>query len=925
MASAVTFFVNGNKVTADPDNKGSLLDFLRDKIHLMGTKNGCGTGHCGACTVIIDGKARRACQVRLAKMGGKKVETIEGLASNGILHPIQSAFVETGAVQCGFCTPGMIMAAKALLDQNPDPAIEEIQKAFEHNLCRCTGYVKIIDAVRLAAKEGYAKTRLPREIGMSGARIGDSFPDYDVLAKVQGEPIFAADLLREKMVFGKILWSKFPHALIKKIDTERAKKAPGVRAVLTAEDIPGSKFFGRIKADNPILCSDRVRFQGDAVAMVFAETLDLAKQAAGLIDVEYEELPVISSMADALREDAPLLHKEGNICKEIVHAIGDVEEARKQASHIVSGRFETVAVDPAFLEPEAGIGLFEEGLLTVYLPTQGPFHARERIAECVSLPVERVRVVVTPLGGGHGGRTDSGFACLLGLAAFKLGVPIKIVMDREETLLVGTKKHPFQMDYEVGADDKGMLLFVKAKLLADSGPYTSLTVRVLDQAAIFFCGPYEVHNARVEARAVFTNNANTSAMRGFGINQVAVAMESLMDELSRELGMDPFELRRRNVLTLGKKTVAGQILNSSVGIMETLDRCEESLSREIDHFRSLYVGNPTKRLGIGVASAFKNVGAGKGRPEDAGAIFSLENDGTVLARVSGVDMGQGFRTAMLQIAVQTTGLSPKLFRLITGDTLLTPKHNCAIGERQTLICGSAARLAAEDFRANLISLVSNKYGRPPESLEVREDRIIDRGSGETVVTLKDLVRGLEPGQTVTGQCEYLAPPTYALYDTEARKRVPPEEYRNYPSYAYTTHAAIIEVDTVSGKVKVLKIIAAHDVGVAINPQKIEGQIEGSTVMGLGYALSEQFIVEKGIFKTRTIGDCGIPTIRDIPAIEVIIIEDPEPIGPYGAKGISEIATVPATPAILNALYDALGKRFYSIPVKPEKVLEKLKS
>lgn len=919
---AAAFFVNGKKVIADPDGQGSLLAFLRDTLHLMGTKNGCGTGHCGACTVIIDGKARRACQVRLANMNGRKVETIEGLSPDGQIHPIQSAFIKTGAIQCGFCTPGMVMATKALLDQNPNPTVQEIKKALEHNLCRCTGYVKIIEAVMLAAKERHTEAPLSRET-VPGARIGESFPDYDALAKVRGEPIFAADLLKENMVFGKVLWSRFPHARIKKIDPARAKEIPGVRAVLTAEDIPGSKCFGRIKADNPILCSDRVRFLGDAVALVFADTMDLARRAAELIDVEYGELPGVFSMADALRVDAPAIHKDGNICKEIVHEIGDVEEARKQSAHIVSGHFETVAVDPAYLEPDAGIGLFEDGLLTVYLPTQAPFHTRQQIAECVNLPVEKVRVVVTPLGGGHGGRTDSGFGCLLGLGAFRLGVPVKIVLDREETFRMGTKKHPFQMDYEVGADREGKILFVKAKLLADAGPYTSLTVRVLDQAAIFFCGPYEVLNARVDACAVFTNNANTSAMRGFGINQVAVAMESLMDELSRKLNMNPFELRRRNVLAVGKKTVAGQILTSSVGIRETLDRCEEALALEIDQFRSKYANNRTKRLGIGVASAFKNVGAGKGRPEDAGAIFNLERDGTVLARVSGVDMGQGFRTAMLQIAVEATGLAPQLIRLITGDTLLTPKHNCAIGERQTLICGKAALLAALEFRTNLLSRAAGRFGCLPENLELREDRIVDKTSGEFILTLGSLAEELAPGEIIIGQCEYLAPPTYALYDIEARKRVPPEEYRNYPSYAYTTHVAIVEVDTVSGKVKVLKIIAAHDVGVAINPQKIEGQIEGSTLMGLGYALKEEFVVEKGIFRTRTYQDCGIPTILDVPAIEVIIIEDPEPIGPYGAKGISEIATVPATPAILNALYDALGKRFYTIPVKPEKVLRLL--
>jgi CO/xanthine dehydrogenase Mo-binding subunit/aerobic-type carbon monoxide dehydrogenase small subunit (CoxS/CutS family) len=922
--TVVQFVVNGKQVITDPEESMTLLDFLRDKLSLMGTKNGCGTGHCGACTVVIDGKARRSCQVRLKNMERKKVETIEGLASNGQLHPIQSAFVKAGAIQCGFCTPGIIMATKALLDQNLDPDIEDIQRALEHNLCRCTGYVKIVDAIRLAARDMQASAApAPEKPLEPQARIGQSIPDYDSLAKVRGEPIFAADLVKEKMLFGKVLWSAFPHARIKKIDGKRAKELPGVQAVLTADDIPGSKCFGRVKADNPILCSDRVRFLGDAVALVVAESQDAARDACNLIDVHYEELPGVFSIAESLRDGATLLHADGNICKEISHEIGNVDEARKKCRHIVSGHFETVAVDPGYLEPDAGVAFFEDDILTIYFPTQGPFHARQQVAESLNLPVEKVRVVVTPLGGGHGGRTDSGFACLLGLAAFKTGMPVKIVLDREETLRVGTKKHPFQMDYEIGADADGNLLFVKAKLLADAGPYTSLTVRVLDQAVIFATGPYEVPNARIDALAAFTNNANTSAMRGFGINQVAVPVESLLDELSRKMGIDPFELRRRNVLAVGKKTLAGQILTSSVGIQATIDKAEASLVRETDQFRALYTHDPSKRLGIGIASAFKNVGAGKGRAEDAGAIFTLERDGTVLARVSGIDMGQGFRTVILQIAVEVTGLAPQVLRLITGDTLLTPKHNCAIGERQTLICGKAALMAGNEFKTNLLAKAAALSGFSPESLDVLEDRIIDKASGRTIVTLEELGRKLAPSETVKGECEYLAPPTYALYDVEARKRVPPEEYRNYPSYAYTTHVAFVEVDTLSGKVRVLKIIAAHDVGVAINPQKIEGQIEGSTLMGLGYALKEEFVVEKGIFRSRNYKDCGIPTIRDMPSIEVIIVEDPEPMGPYGAKGISEIATVPATPAILNAIYDAIGKRIYSIPAKPGKILELL--
>ena len=378
MAERVMFWVNGKQVHVEPDRKTTLLDYLRDTLHLMGTKNGCGTGGCGACTVIIDGLSRRSCQVKLSRMEGRKVETIESLASKGVLHPIQSAFIKTGAIQCGFCTPGMIMATKALLDQNPKPDRQAIEQALRHNVCRCTGYVKIIDAVMLAAREmqnkAPAESRQHEEVS---ARIGQSIPDYDALEKVRGAPVFAADQLRENMVFGKVVWSRFPHAVITKIDTAEAKRHPGVKAVLTAEDIPGSKFFGRIKADNPILCSDRVRFLGDAVALVFADTLDAAGEAAGLVKVEYEELPGVFTIAESMKDGAPSIHEGGNICKHIVHEVGDVDKARQECSHVVTGHFETVAVDPAYLEPDAGLGLFEEGLLTVYLPTQSPFHTRQ--------------------------------------------------------------------------------------------------------------------------------------------------------------------------------------------------------------------------------------------------------------------------------------------------------------------------------------------------------------------------------------------------------------------------------------------------------------------------------------------------------------------------------------------------------------------
>ena len=924
MGDKVKFWVNGEQVIFKGDTKANLLDFLRNQLHLKGAKNGCGKGQCGTCTVIIDGKPMRACQIRLARMDGKRVETIEGLAPKGNLHPIQSAFIKTGAVQCGFCTPGVIMGTKALLDQNPDPSISEIKQALKHNICRCTGYVKIIDAVKLAAKNmQFKKAFVSLEEIDQSARIGQSIPDYDAIQKVRGELLFAGDLEREEMLYGKVLWSKYPHAKIKKINDEKAQNIKGIRAIFTAKDIPGLKYFGRVKPDQPIICSDEVRFLGEVVAVAFAENIDVAKEAVKLIEVEYEELPGIFSLKQVSDDGASVTPDNSDICKHFVHEIGDIQEGRKKSDIVVSGHFRTPAVDPAYLEPDAGLAVYMDGVLTVYLPTQAPFEIHDQIAKALNLPLERVRVIVTPLGGSYGGKTEGGLACLLALGAFKLNEPVKITFEREETLRVGTKKHPFEMDYEVGANKEGKLQFVKAKLVADAGPYTTATPRVLDQAAIFACGPYEVPNAYVEALALYTNNANGGPMRGYGINQVAFAVESLLDELSRKLGIDPFELRRRNALDIGKRTFSGQFLNASVGIKATIDRCEEALAREIQQYRILYENQPTKKLGVGIASAFKNVGSGKGKPEDAGAIFILERDGSVLVRVSGVDMGQGFRTAMLQIAVEATRLSPKLIKLITGDTLLTHKHSSATGQRQILISGNAVRLAGQEFKNELLSRAAKIAGHLYEDLELHRQGVVSKVSQQQIISLEELAQALPPAEKIKGECEYLSPPTYALSDTEARKRVPPEEYRNFPSHAYTTHVALVEVDTVSGQVKVLKIIAAHDVGVAINPQKIEGQIEGSCLMGLGYALSEEFIVAKGIFKTRFLKDCGIPTILDMPSIEVIVIEDPEPLGPYGAKGISEVATVPTTPAILNAIYDAIGKRFYSIPVKPEKILRAL--
>ena len=462
---------------------------------------------------------------------------------------------------------------------------------------------------------------------------------------------------------------------------------------------------------------------------------------------------------------------------------------------------------------------------------------------------------------------------------------------------------------------------VDASLLSDTGAYTNLGPRVIDQACIFACGPYEVPNLRVEGWAVHTNNVNASAFRGFGINQAAVAIESLLDEAARSLDLDPFELRFKNALKEGSTTAAGEILRRSVAIKETITAARDALEEELPHIKKM--ATPGKRLGIGVAAGFKNVGAGKGKVDDAGAIFTLLPGGKVQLRASAVDMGQGIRTTLVQIARQVLPLPEDNLELITGDTALTPKHGGAVAERQTLISGNAVLEAAKRFRTELLHAAATVLAAPTEEVEIFSDGVVHLRT-ENHLSLDKLERTLrDRGEEVAAEFIYVAPKTLALADVEGRKRIPPEEYRNYPAYAYTTQVAAVEVDRDTGEVRLLKVLAAHDVGRAINPQKIEGQIEGSCHMAQGYALSEEYPVEQGHPKVRTYHDLHVPTIMDAPPVRTLIVEKPDSTGPMGAKGISEVATVPLTPAILNAIHDAVGVRIRDLPATPDKILSAL--
>ena len=929
----VEFELNGEIVSAQVDGKRSLMRYLRDDLGLMGTKDGCSSGDCGSCVVLVDGKPQDACIFLMRRAGGTKIETIDGLAqADGTLHPIQAAFLDRGAVQCGFCIPGMIMSTKALLDENPKPTEDEIREGLKENICRCTGFMPIFDAVSKAS-EWLENEELYDEWEPKYGPMGTSAVLLDGHESVQGKLPFADDLTMEGMLHGKVVWSDHAYARIVSLDTSKAEEAPGIHSVLTAADVPGLNAHGRTVPDQPVFCFDLVRFTGDPLCLVLADTREQAEAAAELVKVEYEVIPGLFEIRDSLKEDAPQLVESspGNVCKALTHVVGDVDAAFATAPHVVEGHFTTQRQDHAYLEPFAALAnVDEDGTVIVRTPQQAPFETREQLTKVLDLPREKIRIISTPVGGGFGGKLEIAIEGMIAVATYVTRRPVKLTLGRDETLRTGVKRHPFICDYKVAMDDDGLLLAVDATMLCDGGPYTGNSPRVIDQAAIFSCGPYRVPNVRIDGKAVLTNNPLGGAFRGYGINQAAVAMEQLFDELALKLGRDPFELRRINMLVVGDETITGQQLPSSVGAVPTLDVCKKAFDEEWPEYEKL--ARPGYKIGWGVAAGYKNVGAGKGKIDDAGATFRLKKNGRIALTASVIDVGQAIRTTMVQLASESTGLPFTIFDLTTQDTALVHPHRSASGQRQTLVSGNAVVIAGREFKEKLLALVGEWYDKKPEELAIVGTEVRTQWTQyvveEKLVSLAEIyARAKAEGVSLDTEAEYIAPQTWPLSDQEARKTVPKEKYRNYPTYAYATQVAIVGVDEETGQVDLLRVIAAHDVGVAINPQQIRGQIIGSVSMGQGLALSENYPAVNGTppWKRLDYRRLGVPVSTNAASVRVEIVEDPFPEGPYGAKGISEIATVPSTPAILNAVYNATGVRTYHLPVDPKTLKERIAS
>ncbi|RME86940.1 MAG: aldehyde oxidoreductase [Anaerolineae bacterium] len=927
----LSFTVNGQKYRLSITPGETLADVLRKRLRLTGTKIGCEEAECGACTVLVDGEPVLSCIYPAERAEGREVLTIEGVSSllsakekgEETLHPLQEAFILHGAVQCGFCIPGQIMTAYALLQRNPNPTREEIRHALKDTLCRCGGYPSIENAVLAAAHalrtgEPVQPPSLPSS-ARAGHLVGHPQVRPDAVAKVTGQARFTDDLAFEGMLYARVRRAGVPHAIVRRVDVGKARALPGVHAVLTAEDVPGENRHGLIRDDWPVLVGvgERVRYVGDAIALVAAESQEIADRAAGLIEVEFDPQPVLSGPRQALRPDAPELHPGGNLLEHIKVRKGDVEIGFAEADVVLERTFFTPTYDHAFLEPECSIAVpTEDGRMEVYVGSQIPYADRAQVARALGWPQERVRIVGQTMGGGFGGKEDIAGQIHAALLAHATGRPVKLLFDRHESLLVHPKRHATEIRVKVGARRDGRLTAIETELYGDTGAYASLGTKVMARATTHSAGPYDVPHVRADCYAVYTNNPPAGAFRGFGVTQSAFAIESMMDELAATLKMDPVELRRLNALRVGSTTSTGQVLRESVGLLECIERVEAEMRRlsgGTDPFAPRPVeGAPHKVRAWGVAVAFKNTGLGGGAPDKAAAEVELYPDGVAEVRTSSAELGQGLVSVLQLIVAEELSLPPERVRVLVMDTDRTPDGGPTTASRQTFVSGNAARMAAQTLRAAMASALAERYDCPPQ--EVRFVEGLAQVNG-TSVPLGEVVQLMKAqGQEPRALYEYWAPETRPLG----------EGGDMHFAFAFAAQAAEVEVDTLTGEVRVVRVITANDVGTAVNPLGLKGQMEGGVMMGIGTALTERFVLEEGRVVTDRLARYRIPSILHMPEIISIIVEHPVEAGPYGAKGIGEIVSIPTAPAIANAIYHAVGVRVERLPVDQEEIARALR-
>ena len=928
MTNQISLAVNGIQHTLEAKPNETLSGLLREILRLTGTKIGCEEAECGACTVLIDGEPVVSCIYPAERADGKTVVTIEGLAQRVHeemkLHPLQEAFIEHGAVQCGFCIPGQIMTAYALLKRNPDPTSDDVRFALKDTLCRCAGYPAIENAILAAAQalrtgEPVQKPKIPDSIHTHKS-VGHTHTRHDGVDKVIGTAIYTDDLVFDGMLYAKVRRAMIPHGFLTKLDISKAKALPGVLAVLTAEDIPGERNHGLVIYDWPVMVGvgERVRYIGDALAIVAAETQEIAEQASVLIEAEFDLQPVITNPVQARQEGVPQIHEKGNLLKHIKVRKGDMEKGFAEADVILEHTFHTPTTDHAFLEPECSIGVpMPDGRMEIYVGSQIPYQDRTQVARAMGWPESRVRIVGQLMGGGFGGKEDVMGQIHVAMLANVTQRPVKLLFDRHESLLVHPKRHATQIRVRIGAKKNGRIIACDTELYGDTGAYASLGEKVMTRATTHSAGPYDIEHVRADCYAMYTNNPPAGAFRGFGVTQSAFAVESMMDMLAEKLNIEPVELRRINALHVGSITNTGQELRESVGLVECIDKvssamCQVSGLPSEELFKPHMTPDASHLIrSWGFAAAYKNTGLGGGAPDKAGAEVELYDNGTFEVRSSSAEMGQGLVTVMRLTVAEEMAVSPERVRVLVMDTDLTPNGGPTTASRQTYVTGNASRYAAKTLRDAITATMAEKYDVRPE--QIRFENGIVHANGHSMTYAEVAKEMKDMGQHPRALYEYEAPKTQPL-GTGGDMHF---------AFSFGAQAAEVEVNKLTGEVRVLKVISANDVGMAVNPLGLQGQVEGGVMMGLGNCLTEEFIMDNGYVVTDHLARYRVPGIMLTPEITSIIVEHLTAEGPYGAKGVGEICSIPTTPAITNAIYNAVGVRIDKLPVDQELIAREL--
>lgn len=846
-----SFTVNGKLV--ETEKEVSLLRFLRDDLKLKSIKDGCSQGACGTCTIIIDGKATRACVMTTKRAQGMNIVTVEGL-SDEEKEIFVYAFGAKGAVQCGFCIPGMVMSGKALVDKNPNPTEAEIKEAIKGNICRCTGYKKIIEAIDLVAQIKRGEKQIDKELEKGDCfGVGSNAFRIDVREKVLGYGEYCDDVEMDDMLHVSAVRSKYPRARILDIDFSEALAMDGVVAVYTAKDVPNNK-VGHLQQDWDVMIpkGEITRFVGDAICLVVAESEDILKKAKALVKVDYEVLEPVRNITEAMAKDAPNIHPNGNLCQSRHVRRGDTEAAIKNSKYVITETFDTPFTEHAFLEPECAIAFPYKDGVKIYSSDQSVFDTRKEVAIMFGWDPEKVVVENKLVGGGFGGKEDVTTQHISALCAYKLNRPVKAKFSRDESLAFHPKRHAMHGTFTLGCDENGIFTGLDCDIYFDTGAYASLCGPVLERACTHAVGPYCYQNHDIRGYGYYTNNPPAGAFRGFGVCQSEFALESVIDLLAEKVGISPWEIRYRNAIEPEKVLPNGQIADCSTALKETLEA--------VKPYYDKYYPN------VGLACAMKNAGVGVGLPDTGRARLKI-NDGKIEIYCGASDIGQGCATVFVQMVSESLGLPKSKIKNMGSNSEVDPDSGTTSGSRQTLISGEAIRRVSVEVKAAL-----------------------DEAGGDL-----DKLNGRE------FYAEYFEPTDKLGADVPFPK--------SHVAYAYATHLVVLDDEG-----KVSKVIAAHDSGKVVNPISIQGQIEGGVLMSLGYALTEDFKLQDCMVKSK-FGTLGLMRSVDIPEIQAIYVEKKELLGvAYGSKGIGEIATIPTAPAVQNAYYKRDGKLRPKLPM-----------